>query len=293
MNCPKNDEKDPVINPARQEKLKLLGGLISGITHEINTPMHYLDTNLTFLKYAFKDLSKLLDAYHLLLKHVEAGNSISPDEWQNLHQLEREADSEYLQKEIGLALEQSGEGISLVSRLVLAMKDFSHQAPHSFSLVDVNKCIDTVYTISRHEWKRIADFELRLSRDLPYLYASRDEIHQVLLNLVVNAAHAIAEKIQAGQYDRGNIKAITRIVEDNIEIEIANDGPEISGADIGRIFEPYFTTKEPGKGTGLGLSLVKRIIEKDHGGTIRVSSTTKATSFTLVLPQNRPENEQR
>jgi signal transduction histidine kinase len=110
---------------------------------------------------------------------------------------------------------------------------------------------------------------------------------------VVNAAHAIAEKIQAGQYDRGNIKAITRIVEDNIEIEIANDGPEISGADIGRIFEPYFTTKEPGKGTGLGLSLVKRIIEKDHGGTIRVSSTTKATSFTLVLPQNRPENEQR
>ncbi len=293
MNHLDNDKKPAAANPSKHEKLKLLGGLISGITHEINTPMHYLDTNLTFLKYAFKDLSRLLDAYHEILKRVETGRSILPDEWQALHNLEKEADSEYLQKEIGLALEQSGEGISLVSRLVLAMKDFSHQSPHNFSLVDVNKCIDTVYTISRHEWKRIADFELKLSRDLPYLYASRDELHQVLLNIVVNAAHAIDEKIQAGQYDRGKIKVVTRIVAENIEIEIANDGPEISRANLDRIFEPYFTTKEPGKGTGLGLSLVRRIIEDEHGGKISVSSTTQGTSFIMVLPQNRPENEAR
>lgn len=271
-----------------QEKLKMLGALISGITHEINTPMHYLDTNLTFLKYAFKDLLDLIKVHKRLLNLAENGVQVCSEDWQQLHQAESDADPDYLLKEIGLALEQSEEGIAMVSRLVLAMKDFSHPSPHTFSLVDVNKCIDTVYTISRFEWKRVADFELHLSRDLPYLFASRDELHQVLLNIIVNAAHAIGEKIAARGYDRGKISVFTRTANDCIEIEIRNDGPVISNESMKQIFEPYFTTKDPGKGTGLGLNLVKHIVEQEHGGQIKVTSDPEnGTAFLIVLPHRQ------
>lgn len=184
--------------PPDLDKLQLLGRLVSGITHEINTPMHYIEHNLTFLKVAFKDVMILQSHCFALLQRIQAGEQVDPVVWQELEQLKTEIEPEYLQTEIGKTLEQSLEGIDMVSSIVLALKDFSHPSQREFLMTDINKCIETVCTISRHEWKRVADLQLELASDLPFLFCSRDEIHQVLLNLVVNSAHAVAEKRTPG-----------------------------------------------------------------------------------------------
>ncbi len=292
LNSKDSEAKGNSARPAAdQKKLEILGELISGITHEINTPMHYLENNLTFLKVAFKGLIDLSVAYQSLLQKIREGEIIASSDWQLLDATEKEAEPEYLRTEILQALQQSHEGIDMVSRLVLALKDFSHPALHDFALTDINKCIDTVCTISRHEWKRVADMQLNLAVDLPYLYGSRDEMHQVLINLVVNAAQAISEKIAAGEYNRGLISITTRSVDEKIEVVVHDDGPGIAPENLGLIFEPHFTTKEAGKGTGLGLSLVRRIVENAHGGQVIVESDPRGTSFRIVLPHRRNEQQ--
>jgi len=277
---------------AEEKKLEMLGALISGITHEINTPMHYLENNLTFMKSSFNDLIRLINIYKKLLETVRAGATPSASDWQELSEIESESEPEYLQAELADALKQSLEGIDMVSRLVLALKDFSHPSLHEFTLVDINKCIDTVCTISRYEWKRLADLHLDLARDLPYIYGSRDELHQMLLNLIVNSAHAIGEKIAAGAYRRGTIKISSRAAGDRIEIEIADDGPGIPPENLAKIFEPHFTTKPAGKGTGLGLNLVRKIVEEAHGGQISVDSELPCgVIFRILLPHRRNEKD--
>ena len=277
---------------AEEKKLEMLGALISGITHEINTPMHYLENNLTFMKSSFNDLIRLVNGYKKLVETARAGKMPSANDWQELSEIESESEAEYLQAELADALQQSLEGIDMVSRLVLALKDFSHPSLHEFTLVDVNKCIDTVCTISRHEWKRLADLHSDLAGDLPYIYGSRDELHQVLLNLIVNSAHAIGEKIAAGNYRRGNIRISSRAAGDRIEIEIADDGPGIPPENLAKIFEPDFTTKPAGKGTGLGLSLVRKIVEEAHGGCVSVVSEPQCgVTFRILLPHRRNEKD--
>ncbi len=274
------------------KKLEKLGALISGITHEINTPMHFLGNNLTFLKTSFNDLIKLLNIYKRILESVRAGNLPSANDWQELAEIESECEPEYLKAELAEALKQSHEGIDMVSRLVLALKDFSHPSMHEFTLIDVNKCIDTVSTISRHEWSQFADLDLDLAIDLPFVFGARGELHQVFLNLIVNSAHAISEKIASGAYRRGRIKIVTRAAGDRIEIEIADDGPGIPEKNLARIFEPNFTTKPAGKGTGLGLDLVRKIVEEAHGGQINVDSRPQCgVTFRILLPHRRNEKD--
>ena len=277
---------------ANQEKLEMLGELISSVTHEINTPMHFIGHNLTFLKLAFQNLLALGAHRQQMLKNVKIGAAISDDDWRKLAGLEEGAEPEYLEHEVVSALDQSVEGVEMVSRLVLALKDFTHPSTHEFSLTDVNKCVATISTISRNVWKRVAELRLDLARDLPFLYCSQDELHQVLLNLVVNAAHAIEEKIAAGQYDQGLITIVTKAQGEAVEIEVRNDGPQIALDLQKEIFKPYFTTKEPGKGTGLGLSIVRRIVEEAHGGQIFLTSDSdKGTSFRVVLPHRSNDGE--
>ncbi|MBU1107732.1 MAG: ATP-binding protein [Candidatus Riflebacteria bacterium] len=283
-NLPK---KKPV---ADIDKLQMLGRLVSGITHEINTPMHYLEHNLTFLKVAFNDLLSLQTHCCELLKRVQSGEQIDEKTWQDLDNLKTEVEPDYLQVEIAKTLVQSLEGIDMVSRIVLALKDFSHPAMHEFSLTDINKCVDTVCTISRHEWKRVADLQLELAGNLPFLFCSHDEIHQVMLNLMVNAAHAITEKKESGAYDRGLITVSTTSLGDRVEIKVRDDGAGIAPEHQELIFKMHFTTKKAGVGTGVGLDLVRRIVEDRHQGSIKFESRLgEGTVFTIVLPHRLPD----
>ncbi|HAE38605.1 MAG TPA: ATP-binding protein [Candidatus Riflebacteria bacterium] len=275
--------------PPDFDKLQMLGRLISGITHEINTPLHYLEHNLTFLRIAFKDLLALLGNCRGMLSQIKSGEHIDSEQWQALAQLEAEVEPEYLEDEIAKTLAQSLEGMDMVARIVLALKDFSHPAQQEFSITDINKCVDTVCTISRHEWKISADLKLELARDLPFLFCSHDEIHQVLLNLVVNSAHAINEKKEAGKYDRGLITISTAALGDRVEITVRDDGIGIAPEHQSLIFNPDFTTKKAGTGTGFGLSLVRKIVEEGHHGSISCESQPgEGTVFRVILPHRQP-----
>ncbi|OGK11351.1 MAG: hypothetical protein A2W80_05080 [Candidatus Riflebacteria bacterium GWC2_50_8] len=279
--------------PPDLDKLQMLGRLISGITHEINTPLHYLEHNLTFLKISFKDLLSLLTSCRGMLNQIKSGEQIDNDQWQALEQLESEVEPEYLEDEIAKTLAQSLEGMDMVARIVLALKDFSHPAQQDFSITDINKCVDTVCTISRHEWKIAADLQLELAGDLPFLFCSRDEIHQVLLNLVVNSAHAINEKKEAGKYDRGLITVTTASLGDRVEIVVRDDGIGIAPENQGLIFNPDFTTKKAGDGTGFGLSLVRKIVEERHHGSISCESKPgEGTVFKVILPHRQPDKSE-
>ncbi len=276
--------------PPDLDKLQMLGRLVSGITHEINTPMHYLEHNLTFLKVAFKDLMRLQDHCCDLLKRIQAGEQPDDPAWQELEALKGEVEPDYLQSEIGKTIEQSIEGIDMVSSIVLALKDFSHRSQREFSMTDINKCVETACTISRHEWKKVADIQLDLAGDLPFLFCSRDEIHQVLLNLVVNSAHAVAEKKDAGTYDRGIIKVTTAAHGDKVEIRVEDDGVGISAENQQLLFTTNFTTKKAGAGTGFGLNLVRHIVETRHNGNISFASEPgKGAAFTVVLPHRQSD----
>lgn len=279
--------------PPDLDKLQMLGRLISGITHEINTPLHYLEHNLTFLKISFKDLLSLLTSCRGMLNQIKSGEQIDNGQWQALNQLESEVEPEYLEDEIAKTLAQSLEGMDMVARIVLALKDFSHPAQQDFSITDINKCVDTVCTISRHEWKIAADLQLELAGDLPFLFCSRDEIHQVLLNLVVNSAHAINEKKEAGKYDRGLITVTTASLGDRVEIVVRDDGIGIAPENQGLIFNPDFTTKKAGAGTGFGLSLVRKIVEESHHGSISCESQPgEGTVFKVILPHRQPDKSE-
>ncbi|PKL51331.1 MAG: ATP-binding protein [Candidatus Riflebacteria bacterium HGW-Riflebacteria-2] len=278
--------------PPDLDKLQMLGRLVSGITHEINTPMHYLEHNLTFLKVAFKDLMRLQEHCCTLLQNIQAGEQPDNSAWQELAKLKSEVELDYLQTEIGKTLEQSIEGIDMVSGIVLALKDFSHQSQRDFSMTDINKCIETACTISRHEWKKVADLQLELAGDLPFLFCSRDEIHQVLLNLIVNSAHAITEKKDTGRYDRGTITVKTKSLGDQVEIRVEDDGAGITEENRNKIFMADFTTKKAGAGTGFGLSLVRHIVEIRHHGNICFESVPgSGTVFTVVLPHRQPDQK--
>jgi DNA-binding NarL/FixJ family response regulator len=165
------------------------------------------------------------------------------------------------------------------------MKEFSHPGSQEKKAVDLNKAIQTTITISRNEWKYVATMETRLDPDLPLVPCLAGEINQVLLNLVVNSVHAIAEAEQRDGHSMGTITIATRRDGDWVELSVADSGVGIPDHIKERVFDPFFTTKEVGKGTGQGLMLAHTVIVKKHGGKIWFDSEIgKGTTFYLRLP---------
>ncbi|HOY66393.1 MAG TPA: ATP-binding protein [Candidatus Ozemobacteraceae bacterium] len=271
-------------------KFATVGKLAAGIAHEINSPMQYINNNIAFLGNAFADLSRLLTRYREVLEACRTGAAVTPAAWQAIETEERAIDPAWLEAEIPRAIDQSREGVERVSKIALALKDFSHPALHDQVMSDINRGIQNTVEISRHEWKYDADLDLELAQDLPLVRCSIDEINQALLNLIVNAAQAIREKITAGGGDRGRITVSTRPDGDGILISVTDDGPGIPPAIQQRIFEPFFTTKPAGTGSGQGLSIARHVIEAMHGGSIGVSSEPGRTVFTIHLPLQRPSD---
>jgi len=166
------------------------------------------------------------------------------------------------------------------------MKDFSHPGTEGKVLANLNKAIESTLIVTRNAWKYVATLESQLDPELPPVLCLQGEINQVILNLVVNAAHAI-EEVLAGRPagSLGLIRVSTRQVGQEVRISVADDGPGIADAVLERMFEPFFTTKAQGKGTGLGLSTVFGIVQQS-GGTIWVySELGKGTTFKLYFPQ--------
>jgi len=268
---------------AQAQKLEAIGQLAAGIAHEINTPTQYVGDNTRFLKESFGDLGRLLEAYQTALAAAKDG-PIPPALIEQAETVAQDVDIDYLRKEIPRAIEQSIEGTDRVAKIVRAMKEFSHPGEHEKMPTDLNKAIESTVTVSRNEWKYVADLVTDLDPALPEVPCLPGDVNQVILNLIINAAHAIADATD-GSGEKGTITVGTRHDGDWVEIRVSDTGGGIPEAIRSRVFEPFFTTKDVGQGTGQGLAIAHTVVVEKHGGTIDFETETgKGTTFRLRLP---------
>lgn len=267
-------ERNRLLQERQQaQRLEAIGQLAAGIAHEINTPTQYIGDNTRFVKDAFAGVLGLLD-------RVRSNPPPTPEE---LEAAWEAADAEYLRAEIPRAIEQSLEGISRVAGIVRAMRDFSHPAtermPH-----DLNRAIQSTLAVATNEWKYVADVVTDFDPALPRVPVMPGEFNQMILNMVVNAAHAIAAARGAASSGKGRITITTSLGGNHAVITIADNGCGMTTEVQKRIFEPFFTTKGVGEGTGQGLAITHGFIAR-HGGTIGVQSAPGCGAlFTIRLP---------
>lgn len=276
----------------QRHKLTAIGELAAGIAHEINSPTQYVCDNLAFLDKSFRMLS---DVVTVARERVNAARSADASEEDALHaslqELFENQRLSYVLREIPDALEQSLDGMGRVARLVSAMKAFSHPSDGVKEPCQLSEIIETSVTVSRHEWKYVSDLVTDYDPGVPAVYCLRDELGQVMLNLIVNASHAIDGRIKRGDYAQGLIRISTRLVSkesnvpDAVEIRVVDNGTGIPDAVKSRVFEPFFTTKPVGRGTGQGLTIAYAAVVEKHGGHLHFEDTPGGgTTFVIVIP---------
>jgi two-component system, NtrC family, sensor kinase len=271
------------------QKLEAIGQLAAGIAHEVNTPAQYVTDNVTFLQRAFAKLGRVIDAHAKVSDAVRRGDA-GVDALEALDATLETSKLEYLQQQVPRAIQQSLEGLGQVSSIVKAMKEFSHPSGGEKQPVDIHDVIESTSLVAKNEWKYVADLELRFDWTLPPVLVLRNELSQVLLNLIINAAHAIAGNLKEGATEKGKITISTRAVGDVVEVRIKDTGDGIPSAVQPHIFEPFFTTKEVGKGTGQGLSICYSVVVDRHQGSIEFETEEgTGTTFVVCLPALREE----
>ncbi|MFT5697736.1 MAG: PAS domain S-box-containing protein [Desulforhopalus sp.] len=259
-------------NLRQAQKLEAMGTLAGGIAHEINTPAQFVTTNLDFINDSLPDLTTFI---------TETVKIAGKD---NIQALYDKYDIEYLLEELPLAVQQSSEGVTQISHIVRSMKQFAHPGEDNKTDTDINDALQNTATVCRNEWKYCAEMTFDLDNQLPMVSCHRSEINQVFLNIIVNAAHAIASH-HKGDGINGKISIATRQNNDFVEIAISDNGGGIPETVKDRIFDPFFTTKEPGKGTGQGLSIAHSIVTEKHNGKLLLDSQTgQGSTFTIYLP---------
>ncbi|PKU25530.1 hybrid sensor histidine kinase/response regulator [Telmatospirillum siberiense] len=261
-------------------KLASVGQLAAGIAHEINTPIQYIGDNLRFLGDSLDTLLEVNRRYRDFID-LHCGEADAQAR-EALATFETESDLSYLREEMPPAVSQSLDGVGQVARIVLAMKEFSHPGEREKVAVDLNRAIENTLAVSRNEWKHVAEVRLDLAEDLPQVACLPGEMNQVLLNLIVNAAHAIQARQSA---EKGLINLATRRHGRFVDIIVGDDGVGMSESIKERIFDPFFTTKAVGKGTGQGLAICRDVVVTKHSGRISVDTEEgKGTVFTICLP---------
>ena len=267
------------------QKLESIGQLAAGIAHEINTPTQYVSDNLRFLKEGCSGFERLIEAYETLRLAVPEDSDLATRA-QIITDLRTEIEIDYLLMELPQAIDHSLDGLSRVSEIVHAMKEFSHPGTREKMPYDLNRAIETTVVVSRNEWKFVADLVTDLADDLHDVPCLPSEFNQVMLNLIVNAAHAIGDVVgKDGAGGKGRITITTRRDGDWAEIRITDNGTGIPEAIRQRVFDPFFTTKEVGKGTGQGLAIARSVVVDKHQGTLDFSSDMgKGTTFIVRLP---------
>ncbi len=267
----------------QSQKLESIGQLAAGIAHEINSPTQFVADNIYFLNETFRDMKPVFD---LLFDIIENRENNLETIRERLTGIVEEIDMRYLLEEVPQAFQQTMDGLDRVSTIVRAMKQFSHPGAKEKQPYDVNEAIRTTVMISKNEWKYVADLNLELDEHLPVVNLLVDEFNQVILNMIVNAVHAIADKLGENAAEKGKITISTADDGDYVRIDLLDSGRGIPEEIISRVFDPFFTTKEIGKGTGQGLAISHDIIVNKHQGFIEVQSTPgEGTMFTIRLPK--------
>ena len=260
------------------DKLAAIGLLSAGVAHEINNPVGFVSANLGALRDytdCLLDIAALCDE---ALRH-EADTEVFRQTMWRLRQKLQDADFDFIRQDMPHLLHESAEGLDRIKKIVGDLKNFAHADNDEWQMADINANLKSTLNLARNEIKYKATVNADYG-ELPPVRCHPGRINQVLLNLLVNAAQAIDQSGQIG------IK--TWLKDDEVCIAISDSGCGISEVAMGRIFEPFYTTKPIGKGIGLGLSLAFGIV-RGHGGRIEVVSTVgEGTCFTVVLPVAGP-----
>jgi len=264
------DRKAAEERMASSDRLESIGRLAAGVAHEINTPIQYLNDSVSFMREGVQDLLAYIDKLHATMPAKPEGDD----------------DVEYLREELPPAMNRVADGLARIAEIVRSMKNFSHHDQHEKSAVDLNSAIASTLVIARSEYKDCADLETEYG-EVPPVVCHGGQINQVVLNLVVNSAHAIADLVRKDG-GRGKIRITTATEGDNVVISITDTGGGIPEGIRARIFDPFFTTKEVGRGTGQGLSIARNVIVKGHSGELDfVTEIGKGTTFYVRLPYKR------
>jgi PAS domain S-box-containing protein len=264
------------------QKLEAVGRLAAGVAHEINTPIQFVGDNVGFLGEAFAAVRGVLAAYRELAPGLPAADR------RRLADAEAAGDISWYEQEVPAAVEQTRDGVDRVATIVRAMRDFGHPGGPDRLPSDLNAAIQATATVARNEYKWVADLDLDLD-PLPPVPCHLSDVNQVLLNLLVNAAHAIGDVVgDSGR--RGLIMIRTRAEPDAVAVTVSDTGTGIPQELRAKVFEPFFTTKPVGRGTGQGLALVYSVVVDRHGGTLALDSTDDpgagptGTTITFRLP---------
>lgn len=268
----------------QSQKMEAIGQLAAGIAHEINTPTQFVGDNTRFLQDAFDDLIEAGSLYKELIEALKS-KSVSDEFMDKFEKQIADLDLAYLEEEIPLAIQQTLKGVDRITNIVQAMKIFAHPGGIEKETIDINKEIEKTLIITRNEWKYVAELATDFDSTLPSVPCHRAEFNQVILNLIVNAAHAIADSKGKIPSEKGTITIRTSRVENWAEIRIGDSGAGIPQEIRHRIFDLFFTTKEPGKGTGQGLAIAHSVIVEKHDGTINLETEEgRGTTFVIRLP---------
>lgn len=261
----------------QQEKMASIGQLAAGVAHEINNPVGYVNSNINSLEGYLNDLFDLVEEYEALEEKIGVDTPVV----QKIQKMKKEIDFDFVRDDVHDLVKESKEGILRVKQIVKDLKDFSHVDEAEWQWADLQAGIKSTLNIVHNEIKYKAEVILDLN-EIPAVECVPSQINQVVMNMLVNASHAIEE--------RGTITVHTEQVDDDwVTISVQDTGKGIAAENIPKLFDPFFTTKPVGQGTGLGLSLSYSIIEK-HGGDIQVESTVGVgTTFIIKLPIKQKE----
>ncbi|MFL5439199.1 MAG: ATP-binding protein [Myxococcales bacterium] len=271
-----SDARQMEMELEQARKLEAVGRLAAGVAHEINTPIQYIGDNATFVGEALAGMNRLLDGY------IQAA---SPETRAALRGIEQEVDLEYLRDHAPQAIAKTLEGVQRVATIVRSMKEFAHPDQKSMIATDLNRALRATLEVARNEYKCVADVEVELG-ELPLVTCHAGDLNQVFLNIVVNAAHAVADSVRdTGK--KGHIRVTTKREGEDVLIAIADTGLGIPEEVRGRIFDPFFTTKEVGRGTGQGLSIARKIVASHQGTLSFTTEVGRGTTFLVRLPIER------
>jgi len=277
LNNAMNDLKEAQAMIVHGEKMRSLGELVAGITHEINNPVNFIYGNLTHLNNYSQDLMDIIDKYQ------EYNDLLPEDKKQEMEKLLEEKEYDYLKEDLPDLIKSCREGTVRTKNIVMDLKNFSRTEKMIINEIEINKEINTTLNILYNKYKNRITIHKEFG-DVAPIDCYGGQINQVLMNIIDNAIFAIKET--------GDIYIRTKEKNNNLIIEIEDTGVGISKENLTKVFEPFFTTKGVGEGTGLGMSISYKIIES-HGGKINIDSEVgKGTKFTITLPKDGLKNQQ-